>query len=88
MQRAPDVGKTRKPAAKQDSAQATGAASRAEEEGDSDDSDDGLGRIKPQKASSSALPAGLGQVFNPNNPLASKPRVVAAPNATATAAAP
>jgi len=42
---------------------------------ESDDSDDGLGRIRANGGSKkNTLPVGLGQVFNMNNPLASKPK--------------
>lgn len=73
LQRAPDASKVKK-AVKARQANGTQAQPAAKyQDDDSSDDDDGLGRIRPEKAgksSESTLPAGLGQVFNMNNPLA------------------
>ena len=61
----------RKPKPNQAFAQGNSAANRNQYDSDDDSDDDGLGRIRPNNnQSSSALPAGIGQVFNMNNPLA------------------
>ena len=52
-----------------------GAETAVVADDESDDSDDGLGRIRNNGGSKkNTLPAGLGQVFNMNNPLAGKPK--------------
>jgi hypothetical protein len=57
----------------------SGAETSVVADDESDDSDDGLGRIRTNgRNKKNTLPAGLGQVFNMNNPLAVKPKPVSA----------
>lgn len=57
----------------------SGAETSVVADDESDDSDDGLGRIRTNgRNKKNTLPAGLGQVFNMNNPLAAKPKPVSA----------
>ena len=80
LQRAPDVAAARAKSSAKGAANGSASKQRPDYDESDDSDDDGLGRIK-SKPSKNALPAGLGSMFNKNNPLAAGAQAAAAQHA-------